>query len=477
MSNNLLAVVVLAAGQGTRMKSKLPKVLHKMCGKTMLGFALENAKKVDPKYTITVVRHEREQIVSYLENEYPDVKIVDQDEIPGTGRAVECAIESIKEEKGTVIVTCADVPMLEFDTIQNLVKYHESNEALVTVLTTELENPTGYGRIVTQDSTFKEIVEEKDACQNIKKIKQINGGIYAFEISFLKETIKTLDRNNSQNEIYLTDLVKKAYEKGNKAFTYNISDYEQIQGCNDRVQLADLRSKMNKRICETWMREGVTIFDPNTTWIDAEVTIESDVTIMPNTILEGTTHISEGTIIGPDTNLKNVKVGKNAKVERTQGSDSTLGDETNIGPFAYIRPGTNLGNNGKIGGFVETKNSTIGQGSKVPHLSYVGDATIGKFTNIGAASIFVNYDGVEKHQTTIGDYCRLGSDNMYVAPVLVGDGVYTGAGTVVRKDIPSGALSVNDTDQRIIEGWVEKKRPGTPAAQAVKNKNNKNNQH
>ena len=475
MSNNLLAVVVLAAGQGTRMKSKLPKVLHTMCGKTMLGFALENAKKINPIYTIAVVRHEKEQIVSYLENEYPHVKIVDQDEIPGTGRAVECAVEAIEQTQGTVIVTCADVPMLEVETINNLAEEHAKNNALVTVLTTELENPTGYGRIVLEGTDFKEIVEEKDACLSTKQIKQINGGIYAFDIAFLKETLTTLDRNNSQNEIYLTDLVKKAYEKDRKAFTYNVSDYQQIQGCNDRVQLADLRAKMNKRICEKWMREGVTIFDPDTTWIDTDVTIEKDVTIMPNTILEGKTHIGEGSVVGPDTNLKNVTVGKNVTITRTQGRDSILHDETNIGPFAFLRPGTNLGKKGKIGGFVETKNSVIGEGSKVPHLSYVGDATIGKFTNIGAASIFVNYDGVEKHQTVIGDHCRLGSDNMYVAPVTVGDGVYTGAGTVVRKDIPSGALSVNNTDQRIIEGWVEKKRPDTPAAQAVKNKSNNEN--
>ena len=474
MSYSLTAVVVLAAGRGTRMKSKTPKVLHTLCGKTMLGFAIDMAKELKPQNVITVIRHEKEQVESYLREYYDDVLIVEQDDIPGTGRAVECALNAIEADRGTIIVTCADVPMLEAETVSNLIAEHEKNGALVTVLTTDVENPYGYGRIVKENNVFNSIVEEKDACEAIKQITEINAGVYAFDLEFIKKEIADLSRCNSQNEVYLTDLVNKAYKANFRAFTYKIEDSMQTQGVNDRVQLSCLRKEKNKRICEYWMREGVTIFDPQTTWIDCSVVIENDVTILPNTILEGSTYIATDSVIGPDTNLKNVKVANASVVNRTFAIDSSIGSNANVGPYSYLRPGTHLKDKGKIGGFVETKNSTIGTGSKVPHLSYVGDAQIGEYTNIGAASVFVNYDGVTKHKTVVGDHCRLGSDNLYVAPLTIGDGVYTGAGTVIRKDLPSGSLSVNDMDQRIIEGWVEKKRPDTPAAIAAK-KSRQNN--
>lgn len=476
MAKNPLAVIILAAGQGTRMKSKLPKVLHTLCGRTMIGFAVETARTLNPDNIYAVLRHQRDQVASHLQTNYSEVKIVDQDEIAGTGRALQCALQAIDSTaSGTVMVICADVPMLSGEELKELYQFHKDNQALVSVMTTTLDQPYGYGRIVkTPKGTISKIVEEKDADEEVKQIKEINSGVYAFEIDFLRQALTEIDSNNAQGELYLTDVVQKAHEAQDGAYAYMIEDYESLQGCNDRIQLAQLRKQMNERICKHWMAQGVTIFDPATTWIDIDVQIGADTTIMPNTILEGKTKIGQDCTIGPDTNLINVQVGDNSTVTRTQGSDSTLGDNVNIGPFAYLRPNTKLSNKGKIGTFVETKNVQIGEGSKVPHLSYVGDATIGKYTNIGAASVFVNYDGVEKHQTVVGDYCRTGSDNMFVAPVTVGDGVYTGAGTVIRKDVPSGALSVNSMEQRIIEGWVEKKRPGTPAAEAAKNKNTKN---
>jgi UDP-N-acetylglucosamine diphosphorylase/glucosamine-1-phosphate N-acetyltransferase len=311
------------------------------------------------------------------------------------------------------------------------------------------------------------IVEEKDATEDQRALTEINSGVYAFDADLLRTAVTQLDTNNAQGEFYLTDVIGIARSNNRSVRGHVLDDAALVAGVNDRVQLAMIGAEMNRRICEQHMRGGATIVDPASTWIDVQVEVGQDVIILPNTQLKGTTRIANNCEIGPDSTLKNMIVREGASVVRTHGSDSQIGAGATVGPFTYLRPGTVLGDNGKLGGFVETKNAQIGRGSKVPHLTYVGDATIGEESNIGASSVFVNYDGVNKHHTTIGSHVRTGSDTMFIAPVTVGDGAYSGAGTVIKEDVPPGALVVSRGPQRIIEGWVVRKRPGTPAAEAA----------
>ena len=470
-AEGLAAVIVLAAGSGTRMKSRTPKILHPVGGISMLGHALAAAEALHPRFLAVVVRHERDRVSAHAAEHAPAAVIVDQDDVPGTGRAVQVAVsalDAVAPLEGTVVVTYGDVPLLEAGTLRNLVAVHETDGNAVTVLTARLADPAGYGRVLrADDGTVTGIVEHKDATDAQRAVNEINSGIYAFDAAVLRRALESVTTQNSQGEMYLTDVLGIARNEGGRIAAVVTEDQWQVEGANDRVQLAALNAEHNRRILEKWMRAGVTVADPATTWIDSTVTLAEDVTILPNTQLHGTTSIARDAVVGPDTTLSNVQVGEGATVIRTHGSEAVLGAGSNVGPFAYLRPGTVLGAAGKIGTFVETKNSVIGDGSKVPHLSYVGDATIGEQSNIGAASVFVNYDGVSKHRTTIGSHVRMGSDNMYVAPVTVGDGAYSGAGTVIRKDVPAGALAINVAPQRNIERWVESKRPGTAAADAA----------
>ncbi|MCS4591402.1 bifunctional UDP-N-acetylglucosamine diphosphorylase/glucosamine-1-phosphate N-acetyltransferase GlmU [Brevibacterium sediminis] len=469
------AVIVLAAGQGTRMKSALPKVMHPIGGRSLLHHSVAAAAGTSPEHLIVVVRHERDQLVAHLDSlpvsSQRTLLIADQDEVPGTGRATECALTQLPEDlSGTVVVTYGDVPLLTTETINGLVEIHESNANAVTVLSAEVNDPTGYGRIVRDaNGSLLRIVEQKDAGDEERAIREINSGIYAFDAAALKEGLASLTTDNAQGEKYLTDVIGHSREAGRPVAATATDDLWQVEGANDRVQLANLGKELNRRQCEKFMRAGVSIIDPDTTWIDVDVSIAADATILPGTQLLGATDIGAGAVVGPDTTLKDTEVGENAKVVRTHGELAVVGPEANVGPFAYLRPGTKLGESGKIGTFVETKNADIGKGAKVPHLSYVGDAEIGEGSNIGAASVFVNYDGVNKHRTVIGKHARMGSDNMYVAPVTVGDGAYSGASTTVRKDVPAGALAISVAPQRNLEGWVQTNRPGTPAAQAAEN--------
>ncbi|WP_435298428.1 bifunctional UDP-N-acetylglucosamine diphosphorylase/glucosamine-1-phosphate N-acetyltransferase GlmU [Timonella sp. A28] len=485
------AVIVLAAGEGTRMKSATPKVLHTLAGRSMLGHAISAALNVNAQRIAVVVRHERDLVADHALGLDPNILIVDQDDIPGTGRAVQCAVSVLDatvhaaeastgvplgaEGKGTseglagpVIVVSGDVPMLDAETLAELLAAHVNDGNAVTVLTTELDDATGYGRIVRDaDGTVLGIVEHKDATDEQRDIREINSGTYVFDAAVLRRALGSVDRNNSQGEVYLTDVLALARQEGGAVRAVRTDDPWLVEGANDRVQVAALRAEFNRRIVENWMREGVTIVDPATTWIDVQVELEPDVTILPNTQLHGETTVRSGATIGPDTTLDTVFVDENATVIRTHGSQSHIGASTSVGPFAYLRPGTELGSRGKIGTFVETKNATIGAGSKVPHLSYAGDVTIGEDTNIGAGSIFVNYDGVNKHQSSVGSHSRTGANNLFIAPVHIGDGVYTGAGTVIRRDVPTGNLAVSAGAQRNIEGWVERRRAGTTSAVAA----------
>ena len=471
-----IAVIILAAGAGTRMKSATPKMLHEVAGRSMVAHALHAAAGVHPQHLIAVVGHGRDQVVPAIAQEdlsdygVTEVATAVQEEQNGTGHAVACGLNELPDDfSGTVLVTTSDIPMLNAETLAALLAEHDTlPRAAVTVLTTNVDKPTGYGRIVrTADGEVMGIVEEKDATEDQRALTEINSGVYAFDADLLRTAVTQLDTNNAQGEFYLTDVIGIARSNNRSVRGHVLDDAALVAGVNDRVQLAMIGAEMNRRICEQHMRGGATIVDPASTWIDVQVEVGQDVIILPNTQLKGTTRIANNCEIGPDSTLKNMIVREGASVVRTHGSDSQIGAGATVGPFTYLRPGTVLGDNGKLGGFVETKNAQIGRGSKVPHLTYVGDATIGEESNIGASSVFVNYDGVNKHHTTIGSHVRTGSDTMFIAPVTVGDGAYSGAGTVIKEDVPPGALVVSGGPQRIIEGWVVRKRPGTPAAEAA----------
>jgi bifunctional UDP-N-acetylglucosamine pyrophosphorylase / glucosamine-1-phosphate N-acetyltransferase len=469
MTDLTLAVVVLAAGQGTRMKSSRPKVLHSIAGRSLIGHVLATAGELQPGHVIAVVRHARDTVVESITDAMPNALIVDQDEIPGTGRAVEVAIAALPADfAGDVVVVSGDVPLLDAATLRSLIDTHRAASAAATVLSAILDDATGYGRIVRgSGGEVDRIVEQADASDDERAITEINSGTYVFRVAPLREQLALVGTHNAQGEKYLTDVVGLLRAAGSAVAAMPVPDGWRVSGVNDRVQLAEASRRMNELIVKRWQLAGVTVDDPATTWIDADVTLAEDVQILPGTQLKGATLVQTGATIGPDTTLVDTEVGAGAVVKRTDATLAVIGENASVGPFAYLRPGTYLGADGKIGTFVETKNSRIGAGSKVPHLSYLGDATVGEGSNIGAGTITANYDGVSKNPTTVGDQARTGSHNVFVAPVTIGDGAYTGAGTVVRKDVPPGALAVNVAPQRNIEGWVAKNRAGTASAEAA----------
>ncbi len=468
------AIVVLAAGAGTRMRSNTPKVLHTLGGRSMLAHAVHTVANVAAQHVVVVLGHDRERIAPAV-SELADklgrtIDIAIQDEQRGTGHAVGCGLSALPDDfAGTVVVTSGDVPLLDSDTLADLIAGHTGATAAATVLTTTVADPTGYGRVLrTQDNEVIGIVEQADASESQRSIREINAGVYAFDIADLRSALSRLRSDNAQQELYLTDVVAILRQDRRTVRAHHVDDSALVAGVNDRVQLADLGAELNRRIVAAHQRAGVTIIDPGTTWIDVDVTIGRDTVVRPGTQLLGTTEIGSDCEIGPGTTLADVEVGDGASVVRTHGQLAVIGAGATVGPFTYLRPGTILGAEAKLGAFVETKNSTIGAATKVPHLTYVGDADIGDHSNIGASSVFVNYDGENKHRTTIGSHVRTGSDTMFIAPVTVGDGAYTGAGTVLRDDVPPGALAVSDNAQRTFEGWVERKRPGSAAAEAAR---------
>ncbi|MGB4135299.1 MAG: bifunctional UDP-N-acetylglucosamine diphosphorylase/glucosamine-1-phosphate N-acetyltransferase GlmU [Microbacterium sp.] len=469
MPENSLAIVVLAAGQGTRMKSRRPKVLHEIGGRSLVGHVLATAAQLGAERVEVVVRHERDQVVTALAAQYPDVVIVDQDDVPGTGRAVQVALDALPEGyDGDVLVLSGDVPLLEADTLRALVEGHRAASAAATLLSARLSDPTGYGRIVRgADGVVERIVEQKDATPDEAAITEINAGVYVFRAPQLRAHLSRIDRSNAQGELYLTDVIGLLRAASEPVAAELAADVASTFGVNDRVQLAEAGRVLNQRIVRRWQREGVTVIDPATTWIDDDAVLAPDVTILPNTHILRATTIAAGATVGPDTTLVDCEVGEDAVVRRTDATLAVIGAGATVGPFSFLRPGTVLGAGGKIGAYVETKNAEIGEGSKVPHLSYVGDATIGRGVNLGASTITANYDDVNKHRTEIGDEVHTGSHTVLVAPVRLGAGAKTGAGAVVRKDVPAGALAMSVAPQRNVEGWVEKNRAGTGAADAA----------
>ncbi|MGW0912413.1 bifunctional UDP-N-acetylglucosamine diphosphorylase/glucosamine-1-phosphate N-acetyltransferase GlmU [Streptomyces sp. NPDC002784] len=464
------AVVVLAAGEGTRMKSATPKVLHEICGRSLVGHVLAAARELQPENLVVVVGHAREKVTAHLAEVDAEVRTAVQAQQNGTGHAVRMALEELGGAvDGTVVVVCGDTPLLTGATLQALAATHSADGNAVTVLTAEVPDATGYGRIVRDGASgaVTAIVEHKDADASQRAIREINSGVFAFDGQLLADALGKVRTDNSQGEEYLTDVLGILREAGHRVGASVAGDHREIAGINNRVQLAEARRILNDRLLTDAMLAGVTVVDPATTWVDVTVSFEQDAVVHPGTQLLGATHLGEGAEVGPNCRLTDTRVGAGARVEATVADRAEVGAEATVGPYAYLRPGTRLGAKGKIGTYVETKNASIGEGTKVPHLSYVGDATIGDHTNIGAASVFVNYDGQDKHHTTIGSHCRTGSDNMFVAPVTIGDGAYTAAGSVITKDVPPGSLAVARGQQRNIEGWVARKRPGSAAAKAA----------
>jgi bifunctional UDP-N-acetylglucosamine pyrophosphorylase/glucosamine-1-phosphate N-acetyltransferase len=470
MTDPRLAVIVLAAGAGTRMKSRTAKVLHPLAGVPLIGHVLATARELSAAHVIAVVRHERDAVSAAVLELMPDAVVVDQDDMPGTGRAVEVGIGVLPDGfEGDVVVVSGDVPLLDAATLSGLLVAHRDAASAATVLSAIVDDATGLGRVIRDGGgDFMAIVEEKDATPEQLLITEINSGTYVFGIAGLRTQLARLTDANAQGERYLTDVVAMLREAGQSVVAVPVPDSWVVEGINDRVQLARTAARLNAMIVRGWQLAGVTVQDPATTWIDLRATLDEDVELLPGTHISGATTIARGARIGPQTTLVDCEVGENAVVSRTDATLAVIGANASVGPFAYLRPGTELGVDGKIGTFVETKNAKIGVGSKVPHLSYIGDTTVGEGSNIGAGTITANYDGVDKHKTVVGSHVRTGSHNVFVAPVTIGDGAYSGAGTVIRKDVPAGALAINVAPQRNMDGWVAGNRAGTKADGAAK---------
>jgi bifunctional UDP-N-acetylglucosamine pyrophosphorylase/glucosamine-1-phosphate N-acetyltransferase len=415
----LAAVVVLAAGEGTRMRSRTtPKVLHELCGRTLLGHVLAANRALEPEHLVVVVGHAREQVAAHVREMDPAAVTVVQEPQNGTGHAVQVALADLSALEGAVLVVLGDAPLLTTSTLRALVGAHAAAGAATTVLTAVLEDPAGYGRVLRDGSgAVTAIVEHKDADEAARAVREINSGVFAFDAAHLRDALGRLTNDNAQGELYLTDVVGLHRDAGLVVQAHAAPDAVETMGINDRVQLSEARRLLRDRVVEQHMRAGVTFVDPLTSWVDVEVRLEQDVLVQPGTQLLGRTTVAAGADVGPDSTLTDTEVGAGARVVKAHCVGAVIGPEAAVGPYTYLRPGTRLGRGAKAGGFVEIKASTVGDGSKVPHLSYVGDATIGERSNIGAATVFVNYDGQDKHRTVVGDDVRIGSDTMLVAPV------------------------------------------------------------
>ena len=449
------------------MKSRTPKVLHTLCGRTLLGHAIAAAGELDPSRLVVVVGHGRELVSAEIAAATPQAVVVCQDQQLGTGHAVRMVTEAIGVVPGTVVVTYGDMPLLRGQTLRELVDGHHEAGNAVTVLTARGDFP-GFGRIVRgADGAFLRIVEERDATPEELAIDECNSGCYAFDGTLLADAIKRVTTDNNQQQEYLTDVVDILRGDGHRVGTMIAADAGEITGVNDRVQLAQARRELNDRILQDWMRAGVTIVDPSSTWVDVSVTIGQDAEIGPQTQLQGATVVGPGAKIGPGCLLENTTVGEDAVVLHAVCREAEIGPRATVGPFAYLRPGARLAEDAHVGTYVELKKAVIGPGAKVPHLTYVGDATVGAGANIGAGTIFANYDGVAKHHTTVGEHAFVGSSTVLVAPVVIGDGAYTAAGSVIHEEVPAGDLGIARGRQHNSDGWVVRNRRQTRSAEAA----------
>ncbi|BAI81397.1 N-acetylglucosamine biosynthesis bifunctional enzyme [Deferribacter desulfuricans SSM1] len=442
-----ILTIILAAGKGTRMKSKKEKVLHKVAGKPMIDYVIDTAKNVSNKI-IVVVNNEQQELISHLQNKNIDFAF--QENQLGTGDAVKAAVKTISEYNGKVLILCGDMPLVEAETLKEFIDKGKENK--VSLISTFMDDPTGYGRIIRDGKKdFLKIVEEKDANELEKKINEINTGIYLVDFQYLKAALEKLNNNNAQGEYYLTDIVEPG------SFVFPVEESEQFIGINDRIALTHASKIIYRKRALNFMKNGVTIIDPETCYIDENVKIENDVTIYPNVYLEGNTTIEEGCTIYPGVRIIDSIIKQNCTIkDNTLIEESNVGENSTIGPMAHLRPGSILEGDNKIGNFVETKKITFGKGSKASHLTYLGDAEIGKNVNVGCGTITCNYDGFSKHKTVIGDDVFVGSDVQFVAPVKIGKGALIAAGSTITKDVPEDALAITRAEQKNIEGWVPK---------------------
>ncbi len=448
--------IVLAAGQGKRMKSKLYKVLHPVCGKPMVGHVVDVVKAASCERTVVIVGHGAETVKSYLGDA---AEYVLQEQQLGTGHAVRQAEALLGGEEGTTIVICGDTPLVKASTIEAMLELHASSGAAATVLTASFDDPTGYGRVIrAEDGAVQRIVEQKDCSPAEAAVKEINTGTYCFDNRKLFDALSKVTSNNAQGEYYLTDVIGIFREAGQSVQGYCTTDLAEAIGVNDRVALAEAEGYMRSRINREHLIGGVTIIDPASTYIEAGVQIGADTILYPGTMLRGNTVIGEDCVIGPQADITNSVLGNGAAVKYSVVADSVVGDESTVGPYANLRPGSKLGRGCKIGDFVELKNATLDDGSKVSHLSYVGDAKVGKDVNIGCGAITVNYDGFNKAVTEIADNAFVGSNVNLIAPVKIGEGAYVVAGSTITHDVPAGDLSIARARQENKPGYAEKIR-------------------
>jgi bifunctional UDP-N-acetylglucosamine pyrophosphorylase/glucosamine-1-phosphate N-acetyltransferase len=446
-------VIVLAAGQGTRMKSKLYKVLHPVCGKPMVRHVIDELKQIGADQIITVVGHGADEVKNELKG---DSEFVLQEQQLGTAHAVMQARDLLQDKEGLTLVVCGDTPLLKADTIQAMIDYHISNHSKATILTAVAEDPTGYGRVIRNEQGYVEkIVEHKDASDKEKAVKEINAGTYCFDNASLFRALQKVTNNNAQNEYYLPDVIGILKDAGQTVTAFRTNDFTEIFGINDRVALAQAGKIMQQRINEKHMRNGVTIIDPEQTYIDATVEIGQDTVIYPGTMVKGNTVIGTDCIIGPNSEIVNCEIGNRTSIRQSVTHDSKIGSDVQIGPFAHIRPQSVIHDEVRIGNFVEIKKTEFGRKSKASHLSYIGDANVGSNVNIGCGSITVNYDGVNKFKTIIKDGAFIGCNSNLVAPVEIGEGAYVAAGSTITDNVPGDSLSIARARQVNKENYVK----------------------
>ncbi|MCD4669622.1 MAG: bifunctional UDP-N-acetylglucosamine diphosphorylase/glucosamine-1-phosphate N-acetyltransferase GlmU [Actinomycetia bacterium] len=454
-----LSIIILAAGKGKRMKSETPKVLHRICGQPLIYHILKQAASLGPKNVFIIVGHKKEMIREYLDSNFPSVKAIDQNRQSGTAHAVMMARDDFPNMGQNILILSGDSPLITAGTLDSLIRLRSEKDLSVSILTSIAQDPAGYGRMIKDgDGKVLKIVEDADASREEKMITEVNSSIYCFERDHLQENIDNINTQNSQGEHYLTDIVEMLINKGEKAETLIISDHQEARGINDRSQLSEVEDMLRQRINKRHMENGITIRNPSSVYIEDTVQIGSDTIIEPSCFLSGNTIIGKGCSIGPFSQINDTKIGSGTIVNSSVIIGAGIGPENNIGPYSYIRPGTITGEKVKIGAFCEIKKSNIDEGSKVPHLSYVGDTEIGTGVNIGASSVTVNYNGFSKSRTIIEDGAFIGSDTMLVAPVRIGKGAIVAAGSVITGDVPDNALAIERAKQKNIKNGAVKYR-------------------
>ena len=444
----MLAIAILAAGKGTRMVSNLPKVLHRLSGETLLNRIINTSKKLNPDKIFVVIGHKSDLVKESLLNDN-NVEIVLQEPQLGTGHAVQVLSKELNDFRGNLLILNGDVPLIRAKSLEELLKLHSKRNADVSLITTQKENPFGYGRVFKKNNFIEKIIEENDCSLNEKQNKLINAGIYCFNWKKLSKIINELESNNKQKEFYITDTISLL----GKAISYEILDEEEIQGVNNRVNLAKCEEILQRRIKTKHMLNGVTFINPDSSSVSEDSEIGIDVIIEANSHIRGASKVSDNCVIGPNTFLENTSIKKNSKIVNTTIFNSQIMENVNIGPYSHIRPGSYIASNSKVGNFVEIKNSHISPSVKINHLSYVGDSNIGKFTNIGAGTITANYDGIKKNITNIGEFCSIGSNSVLIAPITLGDRVTIGAGSVINKTVKSNSLAISRAKQLNIDNW------------------------